>query len=160
MVDASIHKEFAALEISNVPIFSFRNRCFWCRVVKVYDGDTITGVIKVDGVFYKIPIRLSGVDACELRSKNSSLLSRAISCRERLKQLLGFDDKDTLCMVWVKCLQNDKYGRVLGDVYKSPEDKTRVQDILLEENQVYAYKGGTRKTEDEQEEFFKKINAA
>ena len=57
-------------------------------------------------------------------------------------------------MVWVKCLQNDKYGRVLGDVYKSPEDKTRVQDILLEENHVYSYKGGTKKTEDEQEEFF------
>lgn len=33
--------------------FSFNDKCFWCRIVKVYDGDSVTGIIQFEKTFYK-----------------------------------------------------------------------------------------------------------
>lgn len=147
-------KDFENLNISEIQNFSFEKKCFWCRVIKVYDGDSITGIIKFENKFYKIPIRLNGIDACEIRNSNIILKNRAILCRERLAEIIGFEDPNINCMIWIVCDRNDKYGRVLADLYKHPTDTVRIQDTLIEERQAYTYTGKTKKIEEEQIDYF------
>jgi endonuclease YncB( thermonuclease family) len=147
-------EKWSNIDLKSVSSFSFNNRSFWCRIIKVYDGDSITGIIDFDNTFYKIAIRLVGIDACEINSTNEILRNRGTSCRKRLMNLIGYSDKTKMCMVWLTCFNNDKYGRVLANVYNSPVDNKRVQDTLLEENHVYKYNGGKRKSEKEQLSYF------
>lgn len=148
-------REFETLDAAAVPYFSFEDKCFWCRIVKVYDGDSVTGIIKFENTFYKISIRLNGIDACEIRSNtNVFLKNKAIACKERLTQLLDFKDPRTNCMVWIVCYRNDKFGRVLADIYTSPDSRVKIQDILVSENMAYVYSGGARKNTADQVEYF------
>jgi len=118
----------------------------------------VTGIIQFEKTFYKISIRLNGIDACETRSNtNVFLKNKAVACKERLEYLIDFKNAKTNCMVWIYCYKNDKYGRVLADIYKSPDSKKRIQDILVDENMAYVYTGGARKNMDEQVEYFKDI---
>ena len=127
------HIEFGKLAVADVPYFSFNDKCFWCRIVKVYDGDSVTGIIQFEKTFYKISIRLNGIDACETRSNtNVFLKNKAVACKERLEYLIDFKNAKTNCMVWIYCYKNDKYCRVLADIYKSPDSKIKIQDILVD----------------------------
>lgn len=145
---------FKNLNINEIKNFSFENKCFWCRVIKVYDGDTITGIIKFENVYYKIPIRLYGIDACEIKDTNIILRHKALLCKDRLSQLLGFESPSINCMIWIVCNKNDKYGRVLADIYKNPTDTVKIQEILIEEKHACVYLGKTKKTENEQIDYY------
>ena len=153
-----VFEDFEKLNIDDVEKFSFEKKCFWCRVVKVYDGDSITGIIKFNNTYYKIPIRLNGIDTCEIKGSNPVLRSKAFLCKERLTELVGFKNEHVNCMIWIVCGVNDKYGRILADLYKQPSDTIRIQDVLLEEKHAYIYTGRTKKTESEQIEYFSIVN--
>lgn len=86
-----------------------------CRVIKVYDADTITVSAKVcnmsNPIIYKFSIRLSGIDTPELKSKCPNEKKHAIIARDWLKTaILGH-------RVDLNILGIDKYGRLLGRVY-------------------------------------------
>lgn len=150
------HTDYEKLNPKEISYFSFNGKCFWCRIVKVYDGDSLTGIIKFENTFYKISIRLNGIDASEMRNSNDFLKTKAVACKERLANLIDFKDSATNCMVWIACYKNDKYGRVLADVYKSPTGcGVRIQDILVNEKMAYVYEGGTKKILAEQVEYFR-----
>lgn len=144
--------EYAQLDVDQVPKFSFSGMDFWCRVVKIYDGDTITGIIKYNGLFYKISIRLDGIDTCEKNSKNPVLKSKAKQARDRLIELCKFNLEEC-CMIIISCKGFDKYGRVLADLYKDDDNKTTFQSILLQERLAYQYGGDRKMLEDEQLKF-------
>lgn len=146
--------EYSELNIEKVPKFSFSGSNYWCRVIKVYDGDTITGIIKYNNNFYKISIRLDGIDTCEKMSKNPVLKSKAFQARERLIELCEFKNDQECCMVCIYCKGFDKYGRVLADIYKDETSSKTFQDILLQEKLAYQYGGNTKMSEEEQFTFF------
>jgi endonuclease YncB( thermonuclease family) len=60
--------------------------------------------------------------------------------------------KSIVCIVFVKCYDFDKYGRLLADVYIDHESVNRksISEILLSEKLAYPYNGGTKLTEEEQ----------
>ena len=136
----------------DIEFFSFNGMTFECRVIKVYDGDSITGIINFAGKYYKLHIRLDGIDACELREKNKQLKIRAIVARNRLVELLDFKEENIPCIVNIHCKQMDKFGRVLADIYNS--DDVLVQDILVSEKHAYKYSGGTKMNTEEQIKYF------
>lgn len=147
--------EYAKLQLDKVPKFSFDGMDLWCRVVKIYDGDTITGVIKYNDQFYKISIRLDGIDTCEKTSKNPILKSKALQARDRLIELCDFkNDTCYCCMIRISCKGSDKYGRVLADLYKDDKSTVTFQSILLQEKLAYQYGGSTKMTNQQQIEFF------
>lgn len=74
------------------------------RVLKVYDGDTITVATEINNIVYKVNIRLSGIDAPEMRAKSTHEKQKAILARDELARLV------TGQHVTLSNIQIDKYG--------------------------------------------------
>lgn len=153
------------------PYFSLDGVKSWCRVVDVYDGDTLTLVApyKDKSNAIKISVRLLGIDTCEMKSRLSENRDKSLRARNRVIQLLtGRQEqitvrtyrkdiqqifKDTLCIVWVEFQGMDKYKRVLAHVYPASctsANSESISNILLREGLAFEYFGGTKLNEDEQ----------
>lgn len=136
------------------------------RCVDIYDGDTLTVIIKVDTNFYKIKIRIYGIDTCEIKSHNVTNKQNAIIARDRLFELLTnqpppanssrtqirtiLNKDDNICLVTLISHGTDKYGRLLCDVL-TLDTKLSVAQCLLNEKLAYPYFGKTKKSEETQE---------
>lgn len=107
----------------------------WAKVVSVYDGDTVTLLIKLNSKLVRWRTRLIGYDAPELKSKNEEEKVRAIEAKQFLISILP----TSVFYVHIKGL--DKYGRLLIDpTYKGK----KISDIMIEKNYGYVYNGGTK----------------
>jgi len=110
---------------------------------KVVDGDTI----KING----IKIRLSGIDAPELKQRCTWKNGEYYLCGEFSKSFLKFIENEE---VKIKCeySNKDKYGRILGTCYKGKKD---INSYMVERGAAVAYKRYSKKYL-AQEEFAKK----
>ena len=107
-------------------------------VIKVYDGDTITIAAKlpyIESPLYRFPVRLNGLDTPELKGNTDDEKTAAKQARDALSQLV-LHKKVTL-----KNVQNEKYGRILADVYL---DNLFINDWLIKERFAVKYDGGTK----------------
>lgn len=120
---------------SNTKAFSFSGLCTPARVVSIIDGDTCKIVIHWKEMFFKLTVRLDGIDTCEKTSKNPNHQRLALQAKTRLFELVTQEhhEKDLtapsfskqieryldnhVCMVCVVCKGFDKFGRVLVDMY-------------------------------------------
>lgn len=127
-------------DIDSTSVFRIQPDQQWARVVDVYDGDTLTCVIKLHKQYpYKFQIRLTGIDTCELRSKNPDIRAKALEARQCVIQTITGCSDDTLrelttrttvktflnkasYFVWLHATGFDKYGRVLATVYTERPD--------------------------------------
>lgn len=148
------------------PEFSLLGTKCWARVVSIYDGDSPTIVFSFSGKVYRFPTRIYGIDTSEMKSKDAVNKDRALRARARLLELvagsnplpLDASKKDiqkflaqSTYLVWVECMELDKYGRTLIRMRAEPNGKS-FADILVEERLAYAYTGGTKLTESQQAE--------
>ena len=112
------------------------------KVIKVYDGDTITIATKLPfdkDTIYKFPVRLSGIDSAEIKGKNEHEKKMAILARDALTaKILGK-------MVKLRNVGTEKYGRLLADIYL---DDVHINLWMLENKYAVAYDGGTKITPD------------
>jgi micrococcal nuclease len=109
------------------------------RVIKVYDGDTITIASKLPGLkkspIYKFSVRLNGIDTPEMRGKNDDEKEMAHKARDALSaRIFGKD-------VFLKNVQTEKYGRLLCDVYLEAEN---LNLWMIEKRYAMPYDGGTK----------------
>lgn len=108
------------------------------KVIKCYDGDTITIAFKLSkkkNVIYRLPVRLRGIDCPELRTKDPN----EKECAELAKQMIT-----DLVLGKIVKLQNrdmDKYGRLLADVIVG---NTNISEVLILNRLAIAYDGGTK----------------
>ena len=109
-----------------------------CKVISVYDGDTITvaSYLKGDPQCYKFKVRLNGIDSPELRGSSSTEKHHAIESRDALKDRIL--DK----IIHLNILGTEKYGRILGDVIYNGED---INKWMIEKGYAIPYNGGTKK---------------
>lgn len=151
---------FENLNIHEIPFFSLEGLNTWCRVIDIYDGDTITVVIPLMTSMYKFHIRLYGIDTPEIKSlvqqeKDKAIISRNrlielctnvatnLKSRKEVQQFLS----ENIYLIWINAYKMDKYGRVLANVYKSPEDTISFTKILIDEKLGYEYFGKTKLVE-------------
>jgi endonuclease YncB( thermonuclease family) len=108
-----------------------------CKVVKVYDGDTITvaAYLKGDPICYRFSVRLRGIDSPEIRTKNEDEKKAAIHSRDKLSE------KILNKIVYLKHIGTEKYGRVLADVFYNNEN---INDWLLNNKLAVKYDGGKK----------------
>ena len=110
----------------------------YAKVVKVYDGDTITVACKYPTrgkQLYRFSVRLAGIDAPELNSNNSNERIHANVSRTNLQGLI-FNETVSLENVRI-----EKYGRLLADVYFHD---LHVNAWLLDNEYAIPYYGGKK----------------
>ena len=147
--------------VTNPPLFSFNNMKCWVKLLNVHDGDTITVAIHFNDSFYKINIRLLGIDTPEIMSKDAEIKKKAKRARNILvnylldQSILNVDEEyttanikkmlaDESCLIWIHLFENDKYGRALGNIYRNPTEVTSASDYMVEQKLANKYDGGTK----------------
>lgn len=110
------------------------------KVIKVYDGDTITIASKMplidDDRMFRFSVRLLGIDSPEIKGKTNVEKELAIKSRDALSVLI-FNKN-----VELKNVSLDKYGRLLAYVYLGD---INVNQWLLDNNYAIEYDGGTKR---------------
>lgn len=110
------------------------------RVIKVYDGDTITIASKLpydNSLVYRFSVRLNGIDAPEIKGKDEDEKLAAQNAKRALENLILNK------MVKLKNNTLEKYGRILADVYY---EDIHLNEWMLTNCYAVKYDGGTKKT--------------
>jgi micrococcal nuclease len=128
------------LTADDVDFMTFDGVTKKCKVVDVYDGDTCTIVFKFRGVYNKYKLRLSGIDAPEmkpLRSKERREIEiqKAHAARDQLAARILNK------VVKVVFEHEDKYGRLLGTIYLKKEN---ICEWMIENKLAVSYDGGKK----------------
>lgn len=108
------------------------------KVIKVYDGDTITIASKLPNTetpIYRFSVRLAGIDSAEIKGKTQNEKKIAIVARDRLHALIFGK------MVNLKNISTEKYGRILADVYL---EELHINSWMLQEDLAVPYDGGSK----------------
>ena len=132
---------------TDVEEFSLKNKTFMAKVVDIYDGDTCKIIFYLDNKLVKFTCRLNGIDTPELKPLKTKVnrdeeIEKAKQCRNRLIELCcgAKDDK----LVFIKCNDFDKYGRLLVEIYESKECECSFNNILTKEGLAKCYDGGKK----------------
>ncbi len=140
--DADADADVALLEATVATAVAFVPCIQRAKVIKVYDGDTLTvaGRVVLDGrpstSIYKFQVRLRGIDTPELKTKNAKEKELATRARDALSSYVLHT------VVTLQNIEYDKYGRLLADVVAS--NGQNLSAWMLENKFAVAYDGGTK----------------
>jgi len=129
-------QELNNIDQTKIPKFSFNNYKTIIKIIKVIDGDTVTGIFKYNNKFYKYNFRLNGIDTAEIHSKKDNEKKLAIVAKDYLQQLII--NKNLLA----EFLNFDKYGRILVNLYLN--DTETVSNNLINGGYAHIYNGETK----------------
>ncbi len=136
----------------NVPWLTLDGISCQCKVVDVYDADTVTLVLPLDEKLYMVKCRLLGIDSAEKRTKNLDEKKVSLEAAQWLSDLIKNK------VIWVKCGDWGKYGgRMLGNLYMTKDDldvNNSINNMIVEKGYAYMYNGKKKK---KFEEWYKKI---
>ncbi len=110
------------------------------RVIKVYDGDTITIANYMpfpNSPLYRFSVRLRGIDCPEIKTKNPTEKECAIIARDLLSEKILNQN------IELKNVALEKYGRILADVYYEGEN---CAEFLCNKHLAVSYDGGTKQS--------------
>lgn len=143
----------------DTPAFSLASKECYCRLVDMYDADTLTLIVPLFDSYYKFNCRVYGIDTAEIKSSTEELKMIAQRAKNRMLQLCGvysveldrvYSRKEVqqildnnIYLVWCKFGEFDKYGRPLVTVYDK-EKGMEVANSLVQEKLANAYFGGTK----------------
>ena len=135
------------------------------RVVKVYDGDTITIVAKLPykgSEYYRFSVRLLGIDTAEMKGPEKDRATRARDALSaRILHLFSFKTPTLWAVmngegvaycaslmrngvnhtVQLRDVTTEKYGRLLANVYLGDECMNK---WMLEQGHAIPYDGGNK----------------
>ncbi len=121
------------------------------RVLKVYDGDTITVASRSDngGKIWKWSVRLRGIDSAEIRGSDEQEKKIAKIAKTILKNRLMPNDIGQI--VELKNIAYDKYGRILCNVYHLDSEAIAanagyisLSKWMIDQGLAVKYDGGTK----------------
>ena len=108
------------------------------RVIKCYDADTITIASKLpykESPLYRLSVRLTGIDAPEIKGKSEEEKELAKQARDFVSNLILNK------YVRLENIESEKYGRILADVYIGD---VHLNELLIKERYAVKYGGGTK----------------
>lgn len=112
------------------------------KVIKVYDGDTITIASQLpyeNSLIYRFSVRIKGIDCPEIRTRNLDEKEIALIAKKFV------EDKCLNKIIILKNLSTEKYGRILADVYI---DIMNISDELIKNKLAVSYDGGKKRVPD------------
>lgn len=110
----------------------------YAKVIKVYDGDTITVASKMpftDSPIYRFSVRLAHIDSPEIKGQSNKETKLAIISRNALHKLIFGK------VVELKNNGKEKYGRLLADIYYND---IYVNKWMIDNKYAIKYEGGTK----------------
>lgn len=131
-------KELMKCTLENTPSFSLENQEFDAKIIKVYDGDTVTVALCYNNKFYKFNCRLLGIDTPELKSKVEHEKILAENAKNFLVDCIN--DKK----VRIETGKWDKYGRLLVVVFIN---NININSLMVQRGFAKEYDGKTKNTE-------------
>ena len=111
------------------------------QVIKVYDGDTITVAAKLpypDSPLYRFRVRLLGIDSPEMNGKTTEEKKAAREAQKALESLILNKT------VFIKNRGQEKYGRILANVYIDNDEMLFVNKWLIDNKYAVPYDGKTK----------------
>ena len=102
------------------------------RVIKVYDGDTVTIGTLLGEKAYRFSVRMRGIDCYEMKGPHAD---KAKCARDELSELVFHK------VVTLKEVGYDKYGRILAEIYMND---LHVNQWMLTKGHAVPYFGGKR----------------
>lgn len=129
-------QQLNSLDIKNVKKFSFNNYTTIIKIIKVIDGDTVSGIFKFKDSFYKYNFRINGIDTAEIHSKNENEKNIGLNAKDYLSNLIM--DK----ILVAHFLEFDKYGRILVNLYLNNSEL--ISDHLINGGYAHKYDGKTK----------------
>lgn len=107
-------------------------------VIKVVDGDTVDILFDLGfNVFHKERVRLAGVDTPESNSKDEHEKILAHEAKEFVAIWLTSQNN-----LKIKTTKDDKYGRILGEIYGN--DNICINNLLIERGYAWEYNGDAK----------------
>lgn len=112
-------------------------------VIKVYDGDTITIAARLpykESPIYRFQVRLNGIDSPEMKGKTDEEKTAACKSQRALEALILHK------VVTLKNKRQEKYGRILADVYVKNilNQELNVNEWLVKQGFAVPYDGKTK----------------
>jgi endonuclease YncB( thermonuclease family) len=110
----------------------------YAKVIKVYDGDTITVAARLPFVgspIYRFSVRLAHIDSPEIRGGSKMETRLAIVSRDALHKLIFGK------IIELKNNGKEKYGRLLADLYY---DGLYINQWMLDNKYAVMYDGGKK----------------
>lgn len=107
----SSEQRLLSMDLKDFATFDMNGYRTTCKILRVHDADTLTIGFEYGAKFYKKNIRLTGIDAPELRSVIPDEAKLCRLGREYIK--LNYLDQ----LVVVEMGEMDKYGRILATLY-------------------------------------------
>ena len=141
IMDRTLLQEISKIESDNTSLEKFIPDLKYGKVIKVYDGDTITALCPVlnsnNKQIYKFSIRIRGIDCPELRTTNVTEKEISQKARRFVNERLMHK------LVRFTNVSFDKYGRILCNVFIN---NINISTQLCEQRLAVSYLGGTKKS--------------
>ena len=123
------------IEPNTISEFNLNRQIKVCRVIDVYDGDTITVIFEHFGKINKWKVRLYGINTPELRPSRSlenrdEIIDNARKARDFLKSLIMNPNQ----LIYLECKEFDSFGRILANIYLY-YDYSNISNNNIESNQ-------------------------
>ena len=110
----------------------------FAKVIKVYDGDTITVSSKLpynDSPIYRFSVRLRNIDSPEIKGESEKECILAIQARDALHNLIFGK------IIELRNNGKEKYGRLLADIYYN---KIHINKWMVNGGYAVKYDGGKK----------------
>jgi micrococcal nuclease len=115
------------------------------KVLRVIDGDTIEASIDLGfNIFFKQFIRLTNIDAPEVRTLNEEVKKYGLRAKEKLEEYLN--SGDSIIVATQNPNRTEKYGRVLGEVYVEGNNLT-ASEFMFANQYAWVYDSKNRKSD-------------
>ena len=119
-------------------------------VDRIIDGDTIDVTIDLGfDILFKTRVRLYGINTPESRTRDLEEKKRGLAAKERLSEVLNHATHMRHHLI-LQTKEKGKFGRYLGIIIiqdsrpDHTEDRTNVNQLLVEEGHAVEYFGGKR----------------
>lgn len=137
----------SAIDKTNAPSkYSMKGTFKTCKVIDVYDGDTVTIVMmfsKEDIRCYSF--RLHGIDTPEMRPPKThpnreNEIQKAKNAKAYLEGLVMNK------IVYIEFVEEEKYGRLMGTIYLDSGRRQNVNEMMVNGGYARRYDGGKKES--------------
>lgn len=148
MLESNTNTIEGLIDFLNQEVFDTKSVCSYIpdinygKVIKVYDGDTITIATQLHNgdvcpilKMYKFNVRILGIDTPELKTTNAIERELGIIARDSLSEMIYGK------VVRLENVSYDKYGRILCNLFLND---INISEWLISKNHAVRYSGGTK----------------